>query len=326
MVEPVNPDTPSVEDRGGAPDPESVLVVGCWDADGRPDSGTAGVLAALGDLTATARGVDLSAHDGDPGVADAVTALIRRHGCSIVAMAGGARTEDLAARVAAGTDGLLALDTRAVTPCASGVRIRRPTFGGAFDAEIEVERSRVLVVSFDPCANTGATPTAITGMLPVETEPGHVRLVEQRRDDRTPTLGGARRVVAGGRGIGGPGGFDELAALADALDAAMAASRPPCDAGWVPGRLQVGITGARIAPELYVAVGISGSVQHRAGMHASRTVVAINSDPEAPMLHHSDLAVVGDWHEVVAGMVEVLSGDGVAPSPRRHDRSTEAQP
>jgi electron transfer flavoprotein alpha subunit len=72
----------------------------------------------------------------------------------------------------------------------------------------------------------------------------------------------------------------------------------------------VGITGARVAPELYVAVGISGSVQHRAGMQSSQTVVAINNDPEAPMLHHADLAVVGDWHEVVAGMLDVMAGDG----------------
>ncbi|MCZ7628521.1 MAG: electron transfer flavoprotein subunit alpha/FixB family protein [Microthrixaceae bacterium] len=262
-------------------------------------------------------GVDVSDHDGDPAVAAAVATLAVEHDCSIVAVAGGTTAEDLAARVAASTDGLLALDTRAVTSCASGLRVHRPAFGGAFDAEIEVGRSRRLVVTFDPGSVTGGPPLAAIGMLTIEPSPGPVRLVEQRHEDEALPLSRARRVVAGGRGIGGPEGFTELGKLADALGAAMAASRPPCDAGWVPGHHQVGITGARVAPELYVAVGISGSVQHRAGMHSAQTVVAINTDPEAPILRHADLAVVGDWREVVAGMLEVLSDDATPPS-RQH--------
>jgi electron transfer flavoprotein alpha subunit len=286
-----------------------VLVVGRWD-DGAPDAATAKVLAALGGLGAPAWGVDISPHDGEPGVAEAVADLVDADGISLVALAGGTTSEDLAGRVAAASAAVLALDARGVELTTDGLRVQRPAFGGAFDAEIEVRRPQVLVASVDPATVSGDRPLDLTGMHTLEPPPGAVRLVERRHDDRELPLGRARRVVAGGRGIGGPEGFAELGALADALGASLAASRPPCDAGWVPGHHQVGITGARVAPELYVAVGISGSVQHRAGMQSSQTVVAINNDPEAPMLHHADLAVVGDWHEVVAGMLDVMAGDG----------------
>lgn len=306
-------------------DPELVLVIGRWDSEGRPDAGTAGLLAALGGLNASAWGVDVSDLDGDPAVADAVAALAVERDFSIVAVAGGTTAEGLAARVAASSDALLALDARAVTSGPSGLRVRRPTFGGAFDAEIEVGRSRSLVVTFDPGAVTGDRRLPVIGMLTIEPAPGPVRLIAQRQHERVAPLDKARRVVAGGRGIGGPEGFAELGELADALGAAMAASRPPCDAGWIPGHHQVGITGARVAPELYVAVGISGSVQHRAGMHSARTVVAINTDPEAPMLRHADLAVIGDWREVVAGMLEELQGNRTAWSQRQAGGPTGAK-
>jgi electron transfer flavoprotein alpha subunit len=293
-----------------------VLVVGRWH-DGAPDAATAKVLAALGGLGASAWGVDISPHDGEPGVAEAVADLVEAHGISLVALAGGTTSEDLAGRVAAASAAVLALDARGIELTPEGLRVQRPAYGGAFDAEVEVRRPQVLVASLDPASAAGDRPPArpldLRGMHPLEITPGAVRLVERRHDDRELPLGRARRVVAGGRGIGGPEGFVELGALAEALGASLAASRPPCDAGWVPGHHQVGITGARVAPELYVAIGISGSVQHRAGMQSSQTVVAINNDPEAPMLHHADLAVLGDWREVAAGMLEVLAGAGAGP-------------
>ncbi|MCC7076543.1 MAG: electron transfer flavoprotein subunit alpha/FixB family protein [Acidimicrobiia bacterium] len=134
------------------------------------------------------------------------------------------------------------------------------------------------------------------------------------RTDSGDSLLTAARVVAGGRGVGGPGGFGKLAVLAEALGAALASSRPPCDAGWVPSALQVGITGAQVKPELYVAVGISGSVQHLAGMHRAKCIVAVNTDPDAAIFRYAHLGVVGEWTEVVAGMLDRLP-----------DESAEAQ-
>ncbi len=296
------------------PQRPTVLVVGRWSPDGAPDEDADRVLRTLAGLGGVVHGADLGSHLGEPTVAEAIAATARQLGAVVVALPSGPSAEGLAGQVASELRGVLALDARDVSASPTGLTVRRPAYGGAFDAEIEVTHPRVLVASLDPASAGDATPATVERVHAVEPPPGTVCLEARRHDDRELPLNRARRVVAGGRGVGGPEGFTELAELAEALGGALAASRPPCDAGWVPGHHQVGITGARVAPELYVAVGISGSVQHRAGMQSSRTVVAINNDPEAPMLHHADLAVIGDWQEVVAGMLEALA-DGAEPAP-----------
>jgi electron transfer flavoprotein alpha subunit len=308
-------DDESTETTGGARDAERPIVaVGVRSPEGAPDDDTDRVLRTLSPLGGVVHGVDLGSLLGEPTVAEAIAAIARQLGAGLVALPSGPSAEGVAGRIASQLRGVLALDVRGLSASPTGLTVRRPAYGGAFDAEIEVPHPHVLVASLDPASDGDGTPAAVERVHAVEPPPGAVRLVERRHDDRELPLSRARRVVAGGRGVGGPEGFTELAELAAALGGALAASRPPCDAGWVPGHHQVGITGARVAPELYVAVGISGSVQHRAGMQSSHTVVAINNDPEAPMLHHADLAVIGDWHEVVAGMLEVLS-DGAEPAP-----------
>ena len=106
-------------------------------------------------------------------------------------------------------------------------------------------------------------------------------------------------VVAGGRGIGGADGFKQLEELAKLLKGAVGASRPPCDNGWVPDTVQVGLTGKVIAPELYIAVALSGSSQHMSGCSGSKTIVAINKDKEANIFRHARFGVVGDWKKVL---------------------------
>ncbi|MCC6226493.1 MAG: electron transfer flavoprotein subunit alpha/FixB family protein [Microthrixaceae bacterium] len=284
----------------------TVVVAGTWTTDGSPDSATAAVLGFLGGLAAEVWGANLGPHRDQPGLADALGEVARSVGASAVVLPSGAGSESLAGLVAARERGTVSLDTRAIAATADGLTIRRPSYGGAFDVEILIPPTHLLVATLDTPAADHCDPVAPQGMLALEVRPGDTELIEQVEDSHELSITGAGRIVAGGRGVGGPEGFAELAILAEALDAALGASRPPCDAGWVPGRYQVGITGARVAPDLYVAVGISGSVQHRAGMQSSRTVVAVNNDPEAPMLDYADLAVVGDWREVVAGMIDEL--------------------
>ena len=132
-------------------------------------------------------------------------------------------------------------------------------------------------------------------------------MVEQAHaEQQGPSIEGADVIVAGGRGLGQPEGFALAEGLASALGGAVAATRAVVDAGWYPYSSQVGQTGKTVSPKLYIALGISGAIQHKVGMQGSNVIVAINKDPNAPIFEFSDLGVVGDLHTIVPKLTELV--------------------
>ena len=175
---------------------------------------------------------------------------------------------------------------------------RRPIYAGNAIITVEAPADRVVVATVRTASwpEAGAGGSAAVEAATVEAElPTHTRHVglAAGKSDR-PDLQGARRVVSGGRGVGSKENFEIIYRLADRLGAAVGASRAAVDAGYVPNELQVGQTGKIIAPELYLAVGISGAIQHLTGIKDAGTIVAINKDPDAPIFEIADIGLVGD--------------------------------
>lgn len=220
--------------------------------------------------------------------------------------------KDLLPRVAARLDAGMASDISSIE---SPNQFKRPTFAGNIISTVEVS-TPVIVASVRGTAFSAAEASGGSSekaSVNVEVDEGSLKTKFVKFDEtksERPQLTEARIVVAGGRGT--KGDFKPIEELADTLGAGMGASRAAVDSGWVPNDMQIGQTGKIVAPELYFAVGISGAIQHWAGMKDSKVIVAINKDGEAPIFQGSDYGLVGDLFKVIPELIEELKKAGAA--------------
>lgn len=185
--------------------------------------------------------------------------------------------------------------------------VRKNVFSGKAYANISVTTERkVVTLNVNAFTVTSATATADVATLDVDVPAPKTKLVSKDKSSGKVTLTEAEVVVSAGRGLKGPENWGIVEDLATALDAALACSRPVADAHWRPHNEHVGQTGVAIAPNLYVAVGISGAIQHLAGVNRSKVIVVINKDPEAPFFKAADYGIVGDVFEVLPKMTEAI--------------------
>ncbi|MFO0722291.1 MAG: electron transfer flavoprotein subunit alpha/FixB family protein [Myxococcota bacterium] len=239
--------------------------------------------------------------------AQVIAEAARASGATVVAMAATFAGKDILPRVAALLGAGMASDVQGFAGD-SGFQLRRPIQAGNVIAAVEIT-TPIKVVSTRPTEFAAAAPAAAPGSvsnLAVNLGEQKTRYVGfQAVVSTRPELTDARVVVSGGRGLKEAENYKKyIEPLADKLHAAVGASRAIVDAGWVPNDLQVGQTGKVVAPELYVAIGISGAIQHVAGMKGSKTIVAINKDPEAPIFQIADYGLVADLFKVVPELTE----------------------
>ncbi|MFP4129602.1 MAG: electron transfer flavoprotein subunit alpha/FixB family protein [Halorhodospira sp.] len=238
-------------------------------------------------------------------LAGRLAALVRAEGYEAVVAATSTQARDLLPRLAAELDTQMLTDVTAIDDAETFLRAN---YAGSVLTRLRCrEPVKVLTVratNFAPPPGDGASP-AVARLEPGP-DPGLSRLLEvQATDSGRPDLGSARVVVAGGRGVA-DAGVGELEALADKLGAAIGASRGAVEAGLLPSDAQVGLTAKVVAPDLYIAAGISGSIYHVSGMRDSGVIVAINKDPEAPIFEVADYGLVADLTEALPQLREAL--------------------
>jgi electron transfer flavoprotein alpha subunit len=219
------------------------------------------------------------------------------------------QTRDFAPALAARVDHPLVTDCVAV----KGTGYVRPMFQGKLQADVAVDRPHIATFQIGAyradATAAGATPAA-TRKAAIRIDASRIRQKPEapfKEAKQAVDLSQAERIVAVGRGIKAQEHVHLAQQLAEAMGAELAASRPICDAGWLPMDRQIGSSGQTVAPKLYVALGISGAIQHLVGMKGSRTIVAINKDPEAPIFEIADYGIVGDLFEIVPAMIAELN-------------------
>lgn len=218
--------------------------------------------------------------------------------------------QELVPRLAHRLSGSAAGDALSLLGQSETVLVTRSVFGGKAQATIKLRRSPAIIWvrarAQEPAQPLDQT-TDIT-RLPLALEQNtQIKVVDRQTEmQETARLEDARVIVSGGRGLGGPEPFTQLKALAEIMGGQTAASRAACDAGWVPAEWQVGQTGKKVSPQLYLAIAISGASQHIMGIADAKTIAAINLDPDAPIFQHCQFGLVEDYRQVIGPLREKL--------------------
>jgi len=258
-----------------------------------------------------AGGDDMTDYVAAP-AAEVLAALVAQASPAAVLVPSTAEGKEVAGRLAVKIGSGVLTDAVDLTPGDGGPVAEQSIFGGAIIVKSKVTTGTPIVAVRPNAVPPEASPAA-AALEPVSAElsgaakGAHItERVAQERSER-PELTEASIVVSGGRGVGNAENFALIEGLADKLGAAVGASRAATDAGWYPHQFQVGQTGKTVSPQLYLAVGISGAIQHRAGMQTSKTIMVINKDPEAPIFELADFGVVGDLFKVVPQLTEEIT-------------------